>query len=83
MIHTHTFEVGGKTLSIESGRVARQAGGAVLLGMGETVVLGAATMSETAREGIDFLPLVCDYEERRYAVGKIPGGFIKRGGRPS
>ncbi|HRK23299.1 MAG TPA: polyribonucleotide nucleotidyltransferase, partial [Fimbriimonadaceae bacterium] len=83
MIHTHTFEVGGKTLSIESGRVAKQAGGAVLLGMGETVVLGAATMSENPREGIDFLPLVCDYEERKYSVGKIPGGFIKRGGRPS
>lgn len=83
MIHSHEFEVGGKTLSIESGRVAKQAGGAVLLGMGETVVLGVATMSENPREGIDFLPLVCDYEERKYAVGKIPGGFIKRGGRPS
>lgn len=83
MIQTHTFEVGGKTLSIETGRVAKQAGGAVLLGMGETVVLGVATMSESPREGIDFLPLTCDYEERKYSVGKIPGGFIKRGGRPS
>src|SRR5579871_1501495 len=83
MIHSHEFEVGGKVLSLESGRVAKQAGGAVLLGMGETVVLGTATMSENAREGIDFLPLVCDYEERKYAVGKIPGGFVKRGGRPS
>lgn len=83
MIHNHEFEVGGKTLSLETGRVAKQAGGAVLLGMGETVVLGVATMSENAREGIDFLPLVCDYEERKYSVGKIPGGFIKRGGRPS
>ncbi len=83
MIHTHSFEVGGKTLSLEAGRVAKQAGGAVLLGMGETVVLGVATMSENAREGIDFLPLTCDYEERKYSVGKIPGGFIKRGGRPS
>ncbi len=83
MIHSHEFEVGGKVLSLESGRVAKQAGGAVLLGMCETVVLGAATMSENAREGIDFLPLVCDYEERKYAVGKIPGGFMKRGGRPS
>jgi polyribonucleotide nucleotidyltransferase len=83
MIHSHEFEVGGKTLSLETGRVAKQAGGSVLLGMGETVVLGCATMSENAREGIDFLPLVCDYEERKYAVGKIPGGFIKRGGRPS
>src|SRR6478672_5983788 len=83
MIHSHEFEVGGKTLSIESGRVAKQAGGAVLLGMGETVVLGVATMSENPREGLDFFPLTCDYEERKYAVGKIPGGFIKRGGRPS
>ncbi|MFN8220449.1 MAG: polyribonucleotide nucleotidyltransferase [Fimbriimonadales bacterium] len=83
MIHHHEFEVGGKTLSLETGRVAKQAGGAVLLGMGETVVLGVATMSENPREGIDFLPLTCDYEERKYSVGKIPGGFIKRGGRPS
>jgi len=83
MIHNHEFEVGGKTLSLETGRVAKQAGGAVLLGMGETVILGVATMSENPREGIDFLPLTCDYEERKYAVGKIPGGFMKRGGRPS
>jgi polyribonucleotide nucleotidyltransferase len=82
-IQTHEFEVGGKTMFLESGRVAKQAGGAVLLGMGETIVLGVATMSENAREGIDFLPLTCDYEEKKYAVGKIPGGFIKRGGRPS
>jgi polyribonucleotide nucleotidyltransferase len=83
MIHSHAFEVGGKSLSIETGRVAKQAGGSVLLGMGETVILGAATMSAEPREGIDFLPLTCDYEERKYAVGKIPGGFVKRGGRPS
>ena len=83
MIVSHEFEVGGKTFNIETGRVAKQAGGRVLLGMGETVVLGAATMSKNPREGIDFLPLTCDYEERKYSVGKIPGGFIKRGGRPS
>ncbi|RYG46892.1 polyribonucleotide nucleotidyltransferase, partial [bacterium] len=83
MIHSTIIEVGGKELSIETGRVANQAGGAVLLGMGETVIMGTATMSENAREGIDFLPLVCDYEERKYSVGKIPGGFVKRGGRPS
>ncbi|MCE9560035.1 MAG: polyribonucleotide nucleotidyltransferase [Armatimonadetes bacterium] len=82
-MHTHTFEVGGKTISVETGRVAKQAGGAVLLGCGETVVLATATMSKAARPGIDFLPLTCDYEERKYSVGKIPGGFIKRGGRPS
>ncbi|MEW5883090.1 MAG: polyribonucleotide nucleotidyltransferase [Armatimonadota bacterium] len=83
MIETISFEVGGKELSIETGRVAKQANGAVLLGMGETVVLGTATMSTQPREGLDFVPLTCDYEERKYAVGKIPGGFIKRGGRPS
>ena len=83
MIFHHEFEVGGKSLSLETGRVAKQAGGAVLLGMGETVVLGVATMSEDPRPGIDFLPLTCDYEERKYSVGKIPGGFMKRVGRPS
>lgn len=83
MIVSHEFEVGGKTLSVESGRVANQAGGAVLLGMGETVVMATATMNENPRPGVDFLPLTCDYEERKYSVGKIPGGFIKRGGRPS
>jgi polyribonucleotide nucleotidyltransferase len=83
LVHTHEFEVGGKAFYLESGRVAKQAGGAVLVGMGETIVLGVATMSENPKEGIDFLPLTCDYEERKYAVGKIPGGFIKRGGRPS
>ena len=65
MIVSHEFTVGGKTFSVETGRVANQAGGAVLLGMGETVILACATMSEKAREGIDFLPLVCDYEERK------------------
>jgi polyribonucleotide nucleotidyltransferase len=83
MINTISFEIGGKELSIEVGRVAKQANGAVLLGMGETVVLGTATMSRDPREGLDFFPLTCDYEERKYAVGKIPGGFVKRGGRPS
>ncbi|MDQ2985397.1 MAG: polyribonucleotide nucleotidyltransferase [Armatimonadota bacterium] len=83
MIQTITFEVGGKELSIETGRVAKQAGGAVLLGMGESVVLGTATMSAEPRTGLDFFPLTCDYEERKYSVGKIPGGFMKRGGRPS
>ncbi len=83
MIQTIEFEVGGKEFYLETGRVAKQAGGAVLLGMGETIILGVATMSENPRPGIDFLPLTCDYEERKYAVGKIPGGFMKRGGRPS
>lgn len=77
------LELGGKKLRVEAGRVARQANGAVLLTTGETVILATATMSKAAREGCDFFPLTCDYEERKYAVGKIPGGFVKRGGRPS
>ncbi len=83
MNHSISFEVAGKTMSIETGRVAKQANGAVLFGMGETVILGTATMSSSPREGLDFFPLTCDYEERKYSVGKIPGGFMKRGGRPS
>jgi polyribonucleotide nucleotidyltransferase len=63
--------------------VAKQAGGSCWLQVGDTVVLATATMAATPREGMDFFPLTCDYEERKYAVGKIPGGFIKRGGRPS
>jgi len=77
------IEVGGRPMILETGRVAKQAGGAVLVRYGETVVLVTATMSKKKREGLDFFPLTCDYEERRYAVGKIPGGFIKREGRPS
>ena len=76
-------ELDGKTISIETGRVANQANGAVLLTCGDTVVLATATMSSEPRADIDFFPLTCDYEERKYAVGKIPGGFVKRGGRPS
>jgi polyribonucleotide nucleotidyltransferase len=70
-------------LRIETGKVAKQAGGAVWVYQGDTVVMAAATMSRETRPGIDFFPLTCDYEERKYAVGKIPGGFVKRGGRPS
>ena len=81
-ILTKEIEIGGRPLILETGRVARQAGGAVLVRYGETVVLVTATMSKNMREGIDFFPLTCDYEERLYAVGKIPGGFIKRE-RPS
>jgi polyribonucleotide nucleotidyltransferase len=83
MIEHVELDLGGQTLRIESGRVAKQADGAVLVQMGDTIVLGVATMSDKPREGLDFFPLVCDYEERKYAVGKIPGGFVKRGGRPS
>ena len=73
----------GKNFKIETGTVARQADGAVLVSFGETVVLVTATGSKTIREGIDFFPLVVDYQEMAYAAGKIPGGFFKREGRPS
>lgn len=83
MIHTVEVEVAGQLIQIETGRVAKQANGAVLVRSGDTIVLCTATMSREVRTDIDFFPLVVDYEERKYSVGKIPGGFIKRGGRPS
>jgi len=76
------FEVGGRPWSIDTGHLARQANGAVVVRAGETVVLVTATMSAGPREGIDFFPLTCDYEEKMFAAGKIPGGFFKREGRP-
>jgi polyribonucleotide nucleotidyltransferase len=76
------FEVGGKEWEIETGKLAKQAGGAVTVRYGDTVVLVTATASEQPREGVDFFPLTCDFEERLYAAGKIPGGFFKREGRP-
>ena len=75
--------IGGRAMILETGRLARQAGGAVFVRYGDTTVLSTATMAKNIRAGIDFLPLTVDYEERFYAVGKIPGGFIKREGRPS
>ena len=75
--------IGGRELSFETGRLAKQAGGAILTRYGDTSVLTTATTSSQPREGIDFFPLTVDYEERLYSVGKIPGGFIKREGRPS
>ena len=83
MLRTYSMELAGRTLTAEIGRVAEQANGAVLLRYGETTVLVTATASEKPRDGIDFFPLSIDYEERLYSVGKIPGGFIKREGRPS
>lgn len=76
------MSLGGRTLTLETGRMAKQASGAVLVTYGETVVLVTATVAKNTRD-IDFFPLTVDYEERLYAVGKIPGGFIKREGRPS
>src|ERR1035437_1124729 len=70
-------------MSIETGRLAKQAGGSVIVRYGDTVVLVTATTSPAAREGTDFLPLTVDVEERMYAAGKIPGGFIRREGRPT
>ncbi|MDR1960694.1 MAG: polyribonucleotide nucleotidyltransferase [Gracilibacteraceae bacterium] len=78
-----SIDIGGRGLSLETGRIGRQAGGAVLLRYEDTVVAAFATGSAKPREGIDFFPLTVDVEERFYAVGKIPGGFIKREGRPS
>jgi len=79
-----SLEIGGRSLVIETGELAKQANGSALVRYGEQiVVLCAATASEKPREGIDFFPLTCDYEEKMYAAGKIPGGYIKREGRPS
>ena len=83
MFRTYSTQVAGRELKVDIGRVAEQANGAALVHYGDTVVLVTATASDKPREGIDFFPLSIDYEERLYAVGKIPGGFIKREGRPS
>ena len=78
-----TLEVGGRTMIIETGELAKQANGSALVRYGEqNVVLCAVTASAKPREGIDFFPLTCDFEEKMYAAGKIPGGYIKREGRP-
>ena len=83
MYRTFSMELAGRTLTVETGKLAQLANGAALVRYGDTVVLSTATASATPREGIDFFPLSVDYEERLYAVGKIPGGFIKREGKPS
>ena len=84
MKHTVQVEVGGRPLIFETGEVARQAGGSVLMRYGDTVVIVAATKEDRVREGIDFLPLSVDYHEMSYAAGRIPGGFFRREiGRPS
>ena len=81
MIHNVTKQIAGREFTIETGKLANQAGGSVTIRYGDTVVLVTACASPTAREGIDFLPLTIDYEERLYAAGKIPGSFFKREGR--
>src|SRR5579883_3323609 len=77
------IEFSGRKLSLETGRLAKQAHGAVLAQYGETVVLATVVSAYEARPNIDFLPLTVDYQERTFAAGKIPGGFFKREGRPS
>lgn len=82
-MHSFDMQLGGRSFIIENGKMAKQANGSVLVRYGDTVVLVAATASKEPREGVDFFPLTVDYEEKLYSVGKIPGGFIKREGRPS
>ena len=82
-MHSYSMDLGGRTLTIEAGKIAKQANGAVLVRYGDTAVVVAVTGTKTPREGVDFFPLTVDFEEKMYAVGKIPGGFIKREGRPS
>ncbi len=82
-MNTVEVEIGGKTITLETGRLAQQANGAVLVRCGDTVVLVTAVGRTEAREGQEFFPLTVDVEERHYAAGKIPGGFIKRESRPS
>jgi polyribonucleotide nucleotidyltransferase len=83
MVQKLEIDFGGRPFSIETGRVARQANGSVLVQYGETVVLVTAVTAEKRREGVDFLPLTVNYLEMTYAAGRIPGGFFKREGRPS
>src|SRR6266850_890369 len=85
MFNKHSVEIdwGGRPLKLETGKVARQADGAVLATYGETVVLATVVAAKTPREGVDFLPLTVNYQEKTFAAGKIPGGYFKREGRPT
>src|SRR6267142_4545342 len=82
-MHTRELTVGQNTLRFETGKLAKQAGGSVVVRFGDSVVLVTACRAASAREGIDFLPLTVDYREYTYASGRIPGGFFKREGKPS
>lgn len=81
-MQSYTMDLGGRPLTFEIGEIAKQANGAVLVRYGETAVVVAVTGTKTPREGVDFFPLTVDFEEKAYASGKLPGGFIKREGRP-
>ncbi|MFB0972010.1 MAG: polyribonucleotide nucleotidyltransferase, partial [Neofamilia sp.] len=78
-----SYDLAGRKLEVSIGKVAEQASGACLVTYGDTVVLTTATASKAPKEGIDFFPLTVEYVEKSYAAGKIPGGFIKREGRPT
>src|SRR6187431_3631348 len=80
-IHTVELDWGGRKLVLETGKIARQADGAVVATYGETKVLATVVAAKSPREGVDFLPLTVDYQEKYYAAGRIPGGFFKREGR--
>src|SRR6188474_998107 len=82
-IHRVELDWGGRTLVLETGKIARQADGAVLATYGETTVLATVVAAKQPREGVDFLPLTVDYQEKFYAAGRIPGGYFKREGRPT
>src|SRR6201997_2136115 len=85
MFNIHSVEIdwGGRPLKLETGKIARQADGAVMATYGETVVLATVVAAKAPREGVDFLPLTVDYQEKTYAAGRIPGGYFKREGRPT
>jgi polyribonucleotide nucleotidyltransferase len=84
MEHSVSYDLGdGRVLTVETGKIAKQANGSVTVRLGDTLVLSTACMGREPRQGMDFFPLTSDYEERMYAAGKIPGGFPRREGRPS
>ena len=83
MVNAVEMNVAGRRLRLESGRIAKQADGAVLASYGDTVVMATAVASKTVKPETDFLPLTVNYQEKAYAAGKIPGGFFRREGAPS
>ncbi|MDP4594188.1 MAG: polyribonucleotide nucleotidyltransferase, partial [Beijerinckiaceae bacterium] len=82
-IHRETLEWAGRQLTLETGRIARQADGSVLATWGETTVLATVVSAKSPKPGIDFFPLTVNYQEKTFAAGRIPGGYFKREGRPS